>query len=52
MGALWAVMKLGVRLKPLLVSVVALGGLALSWDALVIQLERNNQDSSTTSAST
>ena len=46
-GALWGVMKLGVRLKTLLtVSVVALGGLALSWDALVIQLERNNQDSS------
>ena len=40
-------MKLGVRLKPLLAaSVVALGGLALSWDALVVQLERNNQDSS------
>ena len=46
-GALWAAMTLGVRLKPLLaVSVMALGGLALSWDALVIQLERNNQDSS------
>ena len=46
-GALWGVMKLGVRLKTLLaVSVVALGGLVLSWDALVIQLERNNQDSS------
>jgi O-antigen ligase len=46
-GALWAVMKLGVRLKPLLAaSVVALGGLALSWDALVVQLERNSQDSS------
>ena len=46
-GALWGVMKLGVRLKPLLAfGVIALGGLALSWDALVIQLERNNQDSS------
>ena len=46
-GALWVVMKLGVRLKPLIaVSVVAVGGVALSWDALVVQLERNNQDSS------
>lgn len=46
-GALWGLMLLGVRLRTLLTAgVVALVGLAFSWDALVIQLERNKQDSS------
>ena len=46
-AALWVLMLLGVRLKTLVAAGVAvLVGLFLSWDALVIQLERNKQDSS------
>lgn len=46
-GALWGLMKLGVRFRTLLVAgAVGAVGLAFSWDALVIQLERNKQDSS------
>jgi putative inorganic carbon (hco3(-)) transporter len=46
-GAIWALMFLGVKLKTLFATgVVGLVALALSWDALVIQLERNKQDSS------
>ena len=46
-GALWVLMLLGVRLKTLIAAGLAvLVGLAFSWDALVIQLERNQQDSS------
>ena len=45
--ALWVLMLLGIRLKTLIVAGVAvLVGLFFSWDALVIQLERNKQDSS------
>ena len=46
-GALWIWMLLGLRLRALVM--VALAGvvaLAFSWDALVINLERNKQDSS------
>lgn len=46
-GALWVLMLAGVRLKTLLVAGLgALVVLAFSWDSLVIQLERNKQDSS------
>lgn len=46
-GALWILMLAGVRLKALLVAGLgALVVLAFSWDSLVIQLERNKQDSS------
>ena len=46
-GALWALMKLGVRLKTLLaVGFVSLTFLWFAQDALLIQLERNRQDSS------
>jgi O-antigen ligase len=46
-GALWVVMRLGVRLRTLVAagSAVAIG-LALSFDVLVVELERNKQDSS------
>jgi len=46
-AALWALMLLGVRLKSLIAAgTIGLVALAFSWDALVIQLERNKQDSS------
>ena len=46
-AAIWALMLLGIRLKTLVAAgVTVLVGLFLSWDALVIQLERNKQDSS------
>ncbi|MDP7436047.1 MAG: hypothetical protein QF427_07450, partial [Flavobacteriales bacterium] len=45
-AAIWALMLLGIRLKTLVAAgVTVLVGLFLSWDALVIQLERNKQDS-------
>ena len=46
-GALWVLMALGARFKTLLATgLVGLMVVGLSWDALVIQLERNKQDSS------
>lgn len=46
-GALWILMTLGARFKTLLATgLVGLLMVGLSWDALVIQLERNKQDSS------
>lgn len=46
-GALWGLMMLGVRFRTLLVAgILGLVGLVFTWDALVIQLERNKQDSS------
>ena len=46
-GALWVLMALGARFKTLLATgLVGLLMVGLSWDALVIQLERNKQDSS------
>ena len=46
-GALWILMALGARFKTLLATgLVGLMVVGLSWDALVIQLERNKQDSS------
>ena len=46
-GALWILMTLGARFKTLLATgLVGLMVVGLSWDALVIQLERNKQDSS------
>ena len=46
-GALWVLMALGTRFKTLLATgLVGLMVVGLSWDALVIQLERNKQDSS------
>jgi O-antigen ligase len=46
-AGLWLLMLLGVRLKTLVGGAVAvLVGLVFSWDALVVQLERNKQDSS------
>ena len=46
-GALWVVMRLGVRLRTLVVAGSAVAvGLALSFDVLVVELERNKQDSS------
>lgn len=46
-GALWALMRLGVRLKTLLaVGIVGLGFLWIAQDALLITLQRNEQDSS------
>ena len=46
-GALWVLMALGARFKTLLATgLVGLVVVGLSWDALVIQLERNKQDSS------
>ena len=46
-AGLWLLMLLGVRLKTLVGGTMAvLVGLVFSWDALVIQLERNKQDSS------
>ena len=46
-GALWILMALGARFKTLLATgLVGLLMVGLSWDALVIQLERNKQDSS------
>lgn len=46
-GVLWLLMLAGVRFKALLVGGLgALVVLAFSWDSLVIQLERNKQDSS------
>lgn len=46
-AGLWVLMKLGVKLKSAVAGgLVALGLLSLSFDALVIQLERNKQDSS------
>ena len=46
-GGLWMMMLLKVRLKTLAVATMAIFlGLFFSWDALVIQLERNKQGSS------
>ena len=46
-GALWVLMALGARFKTLLATgLLGLMVVGLSWDALVIQLERNKQDSS------
>ena len=46
-GALWVLMAFGARFKTLLATgLVGLMVVGLSWDALVIQLERNKQDSS------
>ena len=46
-GVLWVLMALGARFKTLLATgLVGLMVVGLSWDALVIQLERNKQDSS------
>ena len=46
-GVLWVLMALGARFKTLLATgLVGLVVVGLSWDALVIQLERNKQDSS------
>ena len=46
-GVLWIMMLAGVRFKALLVAGLgSLVVLAFSWDSLVIQLERNKQDSS------
>ena len=46
-GCLWVLMCLGFRLKTLFAAGLAVFvGLIFSWDALVIQLERNKQDSS------
>jgi len=46
-GGLWVLMLLGVRFRTLLgLGLAGAIGLAFSWDALVIQLERNKQDSS------
>ena len=46
-GVLWLLMLAGVRFKALLVGGLgAMVVLAFSWDSLVIQLERNKQDSS------
>ena len=46
-GVLWVLMALGARFKTLLATgLVGLLMVGLSWDALVIQLERNKQDSS------
>jgi O-antigen ligase len=46
-GALWALMRLGVRLKTLLaVGIVGLGFLWIAQDALLITLQQNEQDSS------
>ena len=46
-GALFGVMKLGVRLRTLVsVGVLVLGFLWVAQDALLIQLQRNEQDSS------
>ena len=46
-GVLWVLMLAGVRFKALIVGGLgALLVLTFSWDSLVIQLERNNQDSS------
>ena len=46
-AGLWALMALGVKLRTLLATGVILTvGMMLSWDALVIRLERNKQDSS------
>ena len=46
-AALWGLMLIGVRFKTLLFAgLVGCVGLGLSWDSLVIQLERNKQDSS------
>ena len=46
-GVLWVLMLAGVRFKALIAGGLgALLVLTFSWDSLVIQLERNNQDSS------
>jgi len=46
-GALWGLMKVGFRLRTLLsVGVVLLGFVWIAQDALLIQLQRNEQDSS------
>lgn len=46
-AALWGLMLIGVRFKTLLFAgLLGCVGLGLSWDSLVIQLERNKQDSS------
>ena len=46
-GALWGIMKLGFRLRTLLsVGVVVLGFAWVAQDALLVQLQRNEQDSS------
>ena len=46
-GALWGLIKVGFRLRTLLsVGVVLLGFVWIAQDALLIQLQRNEQDSS------